>query len=266
MLSNETFGFDCIKKYMSLFGALFSDIEIERTINGNETQILTVPLSYANKEKMLVRDEEDPNLDKQAAVTLPRISYEITGMNYDAPRKTPGVMKRAASIVGDKSNMNYQYSGIPYNIDLKLYIYVKNMSDGTKIVEQILPFFQPDYTVTADIIPEMNLLVDVPIIYNGISVENTTSQIFADRQIILWTLNFTVKAMLYGPVRKQKLIKYVMINADDGSSNTKIITLVTEPGLDANGNPTTNILNSINPDLIGIGDNYGIIQFVEDLL
>ena len=264
MLSNSPFYFDSIKKYMSVFGALFADIKIQRTIKGNKTQEMTIPLSYANKEKMLVRDLEDPNLDKQAAITLPRMSYEIVGMSYDGDRKTSGVMKRAAKIANNKSELNYQYAPVPYNIDLKLYIYVKNMSDGTKIVEQILPFFQPDYTVTVELIPEMNVVIDVPIIYNNISVENTTSDLFEDRQIILWTLNFTLKGQIYGPIRTQKIIKFVLNNIYNNDISDKVLTYVTEPGMDANGAPTTNVLNSIDPELIGIDDNYGIIQFVED--
>jgi len=264
MLSNAPFGFDLLRKYMSLFGALFSDIQITRSISNTETQAITVPLSFANKEKMLVRDEQDPNLDRQAAITLPRMSYEIVSIAYDGDRKGVSTNRRAI-MTADPNSMSYQFSPVPYNIRLKLYVYVKNMSDGTKIVEQILPFFEPEYTVTCNLIPEMGVTVDVPIIYDGIELENTTSEVFSDKQVIIWTLNFTLKAALYGPVRTQKIIKFIESNVYLADDNSEVFTMTTEPGLDANGNPTTLVANSIPQANIKATDNFGIITIMSDL-
>lgn len=260
MLSNATFGFGLMKKYMVIFGSLFNDIEITRTIANNQTQIITIPLSYANKEKMLVRDLSDPDLNKQSAITLPRMSYEMLALGYDGERNNPGIMKRATLIKTDSNSMNFQYSGVPYNMIMSLYIYVKNMSDGTKIVEQILPFFQPDYTVTCNLIPENNVTVDIPIIYNGIKISQTTSNNFADKQVTIWELSFTVKGWFYGPVREKKIIKFINVNTREATSNTIVGTYSIRPGLDANGNPTT-MANSISYSNMG-GGNFKIGETV----
>jgi hypothetical protein len=265
MLSNDSFSFNLIQKYMAVFGSLFNGIQITRSIANNQTQLFEVPLSYANKEKMLVRDMEDPDIDKQAAITLPRMSYEMIALGYDGERNNPGIMKRATKIANDPTSLNYQYSGVPYNMLMNLYIYVKNMSDGTKIVEQILPFFQPDYTVSCNLIEDNDVTVDIPIIYNGIKLENSTSNVFSDKQVIIWTLSFTVKGWFYGPVRNKKIIRFIKTNIHTGDTSSPIdFNVDMQPGLDANGNPTTLLANSINVESIKMTDDFGIIRTITD--
>ena len=126
-------------------------------------------MSLDGKEKWIVRIEQDATLENHVYTTLPRLSFEITGMSYDAGRKT----NRMNYITcGDSEKITRVYSPVPYNIDFKVYVYAKNVEDGTKIMEQILPYFTPDWTTTCNLIPEMEITMDIPIILTNINYED----------------------------------------------------------------------------------------------
>ena len=163
-----------MRKYVILFGTLFNDIHITRTNSAGVTvDLLKVPLSYAAKEKMLARLENDPEIQRQTAILLPRMSFEMTGLSYDQSRKLNTLGRIAVKDATNANKLKYQYNPVPYNFDFKLSVYVKNAEDGTKIIEQILPFFTPDWTATVNLIPEMNVHMDIPIILNNVSVEDS---------------------------------------------------------------------------------------------
>ena len=201
---------ESLRKCIIAFGSLFNDIYITRkNASGTDSQSMKVPLAYGPKQKFMVRLDADPNLDQKVAITLPRIGFEIAGFDYDPSRKLNRIIKRKkVSNTTDKAlkQMNTQYSPVPYNLNFKLFVMTKNSDDGIQIVEQILPFFQPEYTVTIKEVPEMSVIRDVPIVLNNIGYEDTYTGSFTERRAIIYTLNFTAKAYVYGPVTTAKPI------------------------------------------------------------
>ena len=211
MLGN-TFYHETIRKCVVGFGTLFNDIHIVRTdSSGNIQQSMKVPLAYGPKQKFLVRLREDPSVSKAVAVTLPRIGFEIGAMTYDGQRKLNKIQKvKKAGSSGNK--VDTQYMPVPYNIDFELYAMAKNSDDALQIVEQILPYFQPEYTITINDIVSMNSKRDVPIILTGISYEDDYEGDFAERRAIIYTLTFTAKMYLYGPVTSGAVITKVQVD------------------------------------------------------
>ena len=201
---------ESIRKCIIAFGSLFNDIYIERKdAAGTTIQTLKVPLAYGPKQKFYIRLEADPNLDEKVAITLPRIGFEISGLDYDPSRKLNRIIKKKiVSNTADKklSQMETQYSPVAYNLSFELFVMAKNSDDGIQIVEQIIPFFQPEYTVSIKEVPEMDTIRDVPIVLNSINYEDTYTGSFTERRAIIYTFNFTAKAYVYGPVGTSKPI------------------------------------------------------------
>ena len=196
------------------FGTLFNTIQLHKKDgSGNIVQSMKVPLAYGPKQKWLSRLTEDPNLSKKVAVTLPRIGFEISGIAYDPARKlqkTVKVKKVADGI--DDNQVKSGFMPVPYNINFELYVLSKNSDDALQIVEQILPFFQPDYTVTMKEIPELDIIRDVPIILNSVGYEDDYEGSFTSRRSIIYTLSFTAKYYMYGPVSASNIIRRVQVD------------------------------------------------------
>ena len=209
----QQFYHETIRKVVVSFGSLFNDIHLVRKDNsGAIQQSMKVPLAYGPRQKFLVRLNDDPNLAQATAVTLPRIGFEITGMSYDPSRKLQRVQK-FKKVKGAKSDqLDTQYMPVPYNIDFELYILSKQSDDALQIVEQILPYFQPDYTVTINDNTDMGIKRDVPVVLNSIGYEDDYQGDFANRRAIIYTLSFTAKFHLYGPVTSSKVIKTVQVD------------------------------------------------------
>jgi hypothetical protein len=273
----QTFYFQTIRKYVALFGTLFNDISITRTDkDGNTTALIKVPITYAPKDKMMARVMMDPGIDRPTAtVPLPMMSFEMTDVRYDADRKLLTVGRSAVKST-DNNKLRYQYNPVPYNFGFRLYIYVKNAEDGTKIVEQILPYFTPDFTVSVTLIPELAARLEVPIVMNNIYQEDTYEGDFRERRAIVWTLDFTVKGQIYGPVKTGSIIKFANTvfyapSVPDGQLNTAVGNtdpasyVQIKPGLTANGEPTSNAQNSIPASEITATDDYGYIITKIDL-
>ena len=201
---------ESLRKAIIAFGSLFNDIYITRKNSaGTDVQSLKVPLAYGPKQKFMVRLGADPNLDQKVAITLPRIGFEIAGFDYDPSRKLNRIIKRKkVANTEDKKlkQMSTQHSPVPYNLNFEMFVMTKNSDDGIQIVEQILPFFQPEYTVTIKEVPEMDVIRDVPIVLNNISYEDTYTGSFTERRAIIYTFNFVAKAYVYGPVTTAKPI------------------------------------------------------------
>lgn len=268
---NQQFYFQTIRKYVTLFGTLFNEIYITRvSSSGHLESLIRVPITYAPKEKMLARVLGDPDIDRPTGtVPLPLMSFEMTSLAYDPDRKLRTTGRIAKKIDGDSNKFSYQYNPVPYNFGFRLYVYVKNAEDGTKIVEQILPYFTPDFTVSVNIIPEMSVTMDIPVIMNHISQEDSYDGQFAERRAIVWTLDFNLKGYLYGPVKRSAIIKFANTAFYVPRSNTAIdnapgtvpfesYTVIT-PGLTANGEPTSNGDLSISPLLINVDDDFGYV-------
>ena len=234
----DYFYHNSLRKIVVAFGTIFNNIQIHRKdSNGKVVQSIKVPLAYSPKEKFITRLEQQPDLaDRQVAVTLPRMGFEIAGLNYDASRKLQrlGTFKKVNSSTDGKT-LDFQYNPVPYNISFNLYSFTATAEGGLQIIEQILPFFQPDYTVTINTIPEMGIKRDVPIVLNSVSYEDTYDGAYTNRRAVNYTLNFTAKTYLYGPMSNQKVIKEVQsdLGASTDSPLTREERIIVVP------NPTT---------------------------
>ncbi len=206
----QQFYHETMRKVVVAFGSIFNNIHLVRKDgSGNIVQTMKVPLAYGPREKFLVRLREDADLTKQVAVTLPRIGFEIKNLEYDAARKLNRVQK-FKKVKGAKADqLDTQYMPVPYNQTFELYVMAKQSEDALQIVEQILPYFQPDYTVTINDMTDMGIKRDVPLILNSVSYEDSYEGEFAARRAIIYTMVFTAKFYLYGPVSSSRVIKTV---------------------------------------------------------
>jgi hypothetical protein len=213
MLGQSQFYHETIRKLVVAFGSMFNDIHLVRKNNaGVITQTMKVPLAYGPKQKFLARLRQDATLDNKVAVTLPRIGFEITGLTYDPTRKLNRVQRFKKVKSGSDKKLDTQYMPVPYNLEFSLSIMSKNSDDGLQILEQILPYFQPDYTVTINDNVAMDSKRDIPIILNSINYEDSYEGDFASRRSIIYNLSFTLKFYLYGPVTSTSIIKTVQVD------------------------------------------------------
>ena len=212
MLGNATFYNRTIRKIVVAFGTVFNDIYLVRYTKDGITakETIKVPLNWGAKEKYITRLTADPTLTKSIATTVPRISFEMTGMSYDSSRKLPTTVRNFSA--NNATTVNAQYVPVPYNFDFSMSIYVRNTEDGTQILEQILPFFTPDFSVTVDFIPLMDPKYDMPIILNSVSNETTYEGDMMETRMIIWNLEFTAKSHIWPPVKTGKIIKTANTN------------------------------------------------------
>ena len=208
----QQFYHETIRKVIVSFGTMFNDIQLVRKDNdGNISQTMKVPLAYGPREKFLVRLREDVDLTKQVAISLPRIGFEIRNLSYDPTRKLNRVQKFKTVKGSAAKQLDTQYMPVPYNLELELYVMAKQSDDALQIVEQILPYFQPDYTIT---IRDLGggTKRDVPVILNSISYEDNYEGDFEQRRALIYTLSFNAKFYLFGPVSSAKVIKTVQVD------------------------------------------------------
>ena len=263
-----------IRRYVVMFGTLFNDIIVQRFNKaGQRIQALKVPIAYGPKEKFLVRITQDPELTNQSQVSLPRMGFEMTGMQYMPERKLSSTQRRVNTVgaTGSNNSIKTVYTPVPYDFNFSLSVFVKNADDGVQILEQILPFFTPEWTTTLKIIPEMNIKHDVPTVLQSVTTEDAYDGDFETRRSLIYNLDFLVKGYIYGPIKKSGIIKRTMVDFIN-SANTelqqgnRIEKITVTPGLDANGNPTANSAQSISIDNISANDNYGFaIDYETDL-
>jgi hypothetical protein len=201
MLGNKHFYNRTIRKIVVAFGTLFNDVQMVRYNKAGDTEYekTRVPLSYAPKEKFITRLQSDSTLTKSIATSLPRMSFQLDGITYDSSRKQ-STLTRNFSIDETRNTINTQYAPIPYNFDFSLSIYVRNMEDGTQILEQILPFFTPDFTVTVKLVPNMSQTYDLPVILNSVSPDFDYEGDMLTTRTLIWTLTFTLRGYIFPPV------------------------------------------------------------------
>lgn len=251
MLNQSYFYHGCLKNVITIFGAIFSEIYIKRkTGDGHEFQEIKVPLSYAPKQRALVRIKQNPNIDtRQAQVTLPRMAFEIVSLNYDGARKI-NISSINRNMASDQPNNNFasqMNSPTPYDVKINLYAYAKNQDDALQIVEQIFPFFNPDLNITINTIPSMNVVEDIPIILDSVSYEDDYEGDLETRRAIIWTLSFTAKMNFYGPITTSGVIKKVNISVSQDED------VVPE-------NPLLRYTAKIEPEDAGINDTHSIVE------
>jgi hypothetical protein len=257
--NNYYFGF--MRRFVTVFGTLFNDITITRPHGADEVQSYKVPITYSSQDKMLARLYENPELNRKVAAVTPAMSFEVLNPRYDASRNLQSTLKRCKTT---SDGIITQFVGAPYNIDFKLYIYSDQEEDGLRVLENILPYFRPSLTVTVKMVPEMEYNLDIPITLNSVDVDNQSWDAYKDRRKIIWTLSFTMKAEFLGPIKTPSQgnvpIRVVKINLYDSlTANTFAEEVRVQPGLTANGEPTTDISLTIPVNDIDATDDFGYI-------
>jgi T4-like virus Myoviridae tail sheath stabiliser len=214
------------------FGNLFNQIQVIRFDEfGDEAERFLVPIQYSNKEKYLARLQGDPNLDRSVQVTLPAMSFEMTGLTYDASRKKITNVKNFTK--DSNGSIQSQYNPVPYNISFNLYIYTRNEEDGVQIIERILPFFTPDYTIKVNMVPFLGTVKDIPIVLDNIGYDSGyTGNYTSETRNIIWTLSFTVKTYMFGALNEVGLIKTAKTNIISAISDTDNVSFnMSQPGI-----------------------------------
>jgi len=263
----RTFYHDTLRKYVILFGTLFNDVWINREdASGNVKQSLKVPLSYGPREKFLARIEGiDSNRDPQEnpfSIVLPRMGFEITGFNYAPERKLPTRNSFVTTVTDDNTKQKHVYNPVPYDINFSLSVFVKNTTDGTRIIEQILPFFTPEWTSTIQLVDDapIDIKLDIPVVLTSINQDDVYEGSFEERRALIWQLDFTMKGVFFGPVYKQEIINLANTQIYDATLYDDITLapegtdpdldvaarLIRQPGLLANNQPT--IYTSLNTE------------------
>lgn len=205
------------------FGNLFNEIKLSRyDENGTELENFLVPIVYGGKEKYVSRLEGDPNLDKKVQVSLPIISFEMTNMQYDSDRKLNTNIRELS-----EQKTLAAYNPAPFDFDFSLYVYVRNIEDGAQIMEKILPYFKPDITLPVNLIPEMGIVKQIPLIFNTVRQDIDYEGDYNSKvRTVIWSLDFTLKGYLYGPSVNAKIIRTSITNIIDdltlGNKNIKL--------------------------------------------
>lgn len=250
---------EILRKTIIAFGTIFNDISVvHRDSAGNVTNDMKVPLAYGPAQKFLARIEQQENLNKPVQITLPRMSFEQNGITYDAARKS-SVTQTFKAV--DGNNVKKVFMPVPYDVSFELNIFAKLNDDALQIVEQILPYFQPSFTVTLDLVESIGEKRDIPIILNGISFQDDYEGDFSTRRALIYTLSFTAKTYLFGPVADSVdgLIRKVNVdmygNTDvKTATRTMRYTVQPEPKKDYNNDGEITVADR---PFIEPGDDFG---------
>jgi hypothetical protein len=246
---------EILRKTIVSFGTLFNNISIQRVDNvGNVFSSLQVPLAYSPTQKFLARLEQSPDLNKPVQITLPRMSFEFIGLYYDSQRK---VTTTQFFITKDKSNneLRRAYMPVPYNMDFELSIFTKTNDDMLQVIEQILPYFQPHFTLTVDLVDQIGEKRDIPVILNSISMDDTYEGNFDTRRALIYTLKFTAKTYLFGPISTEDVSKDIIkkvsigfIAGDSTSTPKRDLTFSIQPVATKSysNNIVTTLLSNVN--------------------
>jgi hypothetical protein len=232
MLNNPHFYNRTIRKVVVAFGTIFNDIEVVRfTKTGLPQQKMLVPLSYGAKEKYYTRLLSDPSLTKSVATVVPRMSFNLDGLNYDISRKKQSTLQNFSYT--QANGVSSQYVPVPYNFDFSMSVYVRHTEDGTQILEQILPFFTPDFTVTVDFIDSMCQKYDMPIILNSVTNNTDYEGDMMTTRLITWDLQFTAKGYIWPAVKSGRGIigQYSDVGGTNGTGGYGgvIVNLYNDP-------------------------------------
>jgi len=237
-----------VRKVIVAFGQLFSDIKIQRFNNsGVVEQLIDVPVSYGNKEKWYQRLREEKNTDQRVLISLPRIGYEIVGLQYDSSRRLNKLTQYRACEPTLAGNYLSAYTPVPYNLTINVYIMTKTQDDMFQIVEQILPYFGPQYTLSINAIPDLKIVQDIPITLSGIDINDSYEGPMDNRREIVGTLSFSVKTEFLGPI----------ITGDTNSVISKVITKI-DPGIG-------DIARQVNVEAVGDVTDYTIVEDFFDI-
>ena len=256
---------EIIRRNIIGFGTLFNNITLKK-VDPSDNSVLEeekVPLAYGPKAKFLTRLEQNPDVSRKIAITLPRLYFEMTGIGYDAQRKTSPIQKYRTIIQDDGTEVKEQYVPVPYNIEFELGIIAKSQDDGLQILEQILPYFQPAFNITLNMIPDMNEKKDVAIVLNSVQYDDAWADTFLERRYITWTLTFTCKSYIYGAFDQSSVIKkaivYEGINATVPQRTTKVT--YTPRALEDKNND--GVIDAADDALLVSTDDFGFNEGIE---
>jgi len=235
-----------IRKSVIIFGTLFNDISIKKyDADGVLLKEIPVPLSYGPREKYLSRVNASEN-----PLTMPRMSFTLLDLVYDGERRLGKTDRITKEVQEDTKSKMKVFNPVPYNLNFQLTAMVKNSDDGIQIVEQILPFFAPSFSISFDIIPGMEISKDVDIILNSITQEDTYEGDFDTRRVLTWTFDFTLKTYLYGPVREEGVILKSISDIYDATKDY------------SSSNPLTR--QTVTPDTFDKDDNFTFGDAIQD--
>ena len=264
----EYFYHEILRRTVIAFGSLFNEISIKHTNNsGAVTSVIKVPLAYGPTQKFLARLEQSPDLNKPVQITLPRMSFEFTGLTYDPSRKSTTTQTFTAKSAEDGKETKKTYLPVPYNMQFELSIMSKLNDDALQIIEQILPYFQPAYSMSIELVDIINEKRDIPVVLENITMQDDYEGNFTTRRVLIYTLRFTAKTYLFGPVSsatkdiiKKTTIGY--ITGDTTSTPTREIVYSAEPRAIQNytGTIVTNLTKDITTEdiLIAVDDASSI--------
>ena len=197
----EYFYNEILRRTIISFGTLFNSISIKQSGGETDASIIRVPLAYGPTQKFLARLTQSPDLSKATSLSLPRMSFEFTGLTYDPSRKVTStqkiVVQNPDSSTPDEKKV---YMPVPYNMQFELAVMTKLNDDALQIVEQILPYFQPSYNLSVNLVGAINEKRDIPVILENITMQDDYEGDFESRRVLLYTLRFTAKTYLFGPV------------------------------------------------------------------
>lgn len=250
---------EILRKTIIGFGTLFNNIEIQhKDENDGVVSTLKVPLNYGPAQKFLARITQQKDLNRPYAITLPRMSFEHNSIQYDPTRKSS--ITQTFKAVDDGGNLKKVFMPVPYNIGFELNILSKLNDDALQIVEQILPYFQPSFNITVDLVDSIGEKRDIPIVLDNISFQDDYEGDFTTRRSLIYTLQFTAKVYLFGPIAESTdgLIKKVQVDVSSSSSPTSPremrYTVTPKAKQDYNNDGTINAQDDpfVNPD-----DDFG---------
>tara|TARA_R100001460_G_scaffold104338_1_gene150003 strand:- start:535 stop:1530 length:996 start_codon:yes stop_codon:yes gene_type:complete len=252
----EYFYHEILRRTVIGFGTLFNDINIRHTDSSDNTvSELKVPLAYGPTQKFLARLEQVADLNKPTQLSLPRMSFEMIGLNYDSARKVTSTQTFISSLETDKKKARKTFMPVPYNMSFELSVYTKLNDDMLQIVEQILPYFQPSYNLTVDLVDQIGEKRDIPVVFEGITMSDDYEGNYQTRRSLIYTLRFTAKTYLFGPISdpSKDIIKKVTVGYASGaktSTPSREFTYSVEP------RPTksysNNIITSLKADITDI--------------
>ena len=230
----EYFYNEILRRTIIGFGTLFNNLTIKATnASDSVVSVTKVPLAYGPTQKFLARLEQSPDLNKSTAMTLPRMSFEFTGLTYDPSRKVTTTQTFVVKDPNTGEETKKGFMPVPYNMQFELSIMCKLNDDALQIVEQILPYFQPAYNLTVELVEGIKEKRDVPVVLENITMEDNYTGDFKERRVLLYTLRFTAKTYMYGPVSSatRDIIKVAKVNyiSGDSKSTTRDITYTATP-------------------------------------
>ena len=249
-----TYYHQTIRKYVAVFGTLFNDINIQRKNSSGEiVDHIKVPIAYEAKDKMLLRVRRGSKADESIGISLPRMGFDLNGIVYAPVRKlnTLGVTYAANTAAGS-GTMLKQYNPVPYNFDFTLSAMVDNSEDGAQIFEQIVPFFTPEFNVSVNLIPSMNIKPDISIALTDVTIEDSYEGELTIRREIIWTLNFMMKGYIYPDIKSGSVTKTVLVHLRTTTAEPAVPEFIT---LEDSTDFTTNYLlldaDAGSPDATG---------------